>query len=113
MFSRSHPGVFQIWLHVALGKGRAAVDAANRVDIRAEPSAPVRSLALLNVARGYAYRNDDVATFHVLRKAEAESPETIAQSGHAREMCREMLRRDRRVISPDLHEFSRRIGLFE
>lgn len=112
VFNTLHVGIFRVWINVALGKNAKAVDAANRVDVMAAPSAPVRSLGLLNVARGYAGRHDDVATFYILKSAETESPETIAQSGHAREMCREMMRRDRKSISRDLHDMAERIGLF-
>lgn len=102
-----------VWVNVALGKCRAAVNAADRIDIAAIPSRPLQSLWRVNVARGYAARREDVATLHVLRQAEDASPETVAHSVHVREICREMLRRDRKAISRELHDFVRRIGIFD
>lgn len=101
-----------VWVNVAMGKCRAAVHAADRIDITTVPSRPLQSLWRVNVARGYAARREDVATLHVLRQAEEASPETVAHSIHVREICREMLRRDRKPISRELHEFVHRIGIF-
>ncbi|HEX5494941.1 MAG TPA: non-homologous end-joining DNA ligase [Mycobacteriales bacterium] len=100
-----------VWVNVALGKCRAAVNAADRIDIGTIPSRPLQALWRVNVARGYAARRQDVATLHVLRQAEEASPETVAYSVHVREICREMLRRDRKPISRELHDFVQRIGL--
>lgn len=111
-FDHRRAGLMSVWVNIALGKPRAAIAAADRLDIRGIPSAPVRSMWLVNVARGYAARRDDIATLHVLQTAETASPETVTQSAHVREICREMLRRDRRPISRELHEFARRIGIF-
>ncbi|HEY9475779.1 MAG TPA: helix-turn-helix domain-containing protein [Mycobacteriales bacterium] len=101
-----------VWVNVALGKCRAAVSAADRIDITTIPSRPLQSLWRVNVARGYAARREDVSTLHVLRQAEEASPETVAHSIHVHEICREMLRRDRKPISRELHDFVRRLDIF-
>ncbi len=101
-----------VWVNVALGKCRAAVNAADHIDITTVPSRPLQSLWRVNVARGYAARREDVSTLHVLRQAEDASPETVAHSIHVHEICREMLRRDRKPISRELHDLVRRLDIF-
>jgi hypothetical protein len=101
-----------VWVPTALGRSRAAVAAADRVDIAALESRPVESLWYINVARGHAARRDDVATLHILQQAEEASPETVAHSTNVREMCREMMVRDRKSISRDLHSLATRVGIF-
>lgn len=105
-------GMFAVHLNVALGKSRPALQASERVDWSVIPSAPIRARGIVDIARGYAARRDDVATLHVLQRAEQEHYDTTAHNVYVREITREMLRRDRRIISHELHEFARAIGVF-
>ncbi|HEX5495121.1 MAG TPA: helix-turn-helix transcriptional regulator [Mycobacteriales bacterium] len=110
-YAREGSDVIGVWVYTALGKGRTAVRVADTVDITATPSRPVQALWTINVARGYASRNEDTGTLHMMRRAEDIAPEIVARSTHVREMVRDMIRRDRRTVSPDVHQFARRIGL--
>ncbi|HEY9474898.1 MAG TPA: helix-turn-helix transcriptional regulator [Mycobacteriales bacterium] len=98
-------------VYTAMGKARQAIQAADRLDITQTPSRAVQSIWMVNVARGYAYRREDAGTLHMLRRAEQASPEIVARSAHAREMVREMVRRDRKTVARDVHEFAQRVGL--
>lgn len=111
-YSTEGASVIEVWVLAALGKYRPVAAAADRTNIATVPSRPVQALWRVNVAKGYAATRDDVATLHVLKAAEEASPEIVARNAHVREICREMLRRDRKVISLELHDFARRIGIF-
>jgi transcriptional regulator with XRE-family HTH domain len=111
-YSTEGASVIEVWVLAALGKSRRAVTAGDRMNIAIVPSRPVQALWRVNVAKGYAATRNDVATLHVLKAAEEASPEIVARNAHVREICREMLRRDRKVISVELHDFARRIGIF-
>jgi transcriptional regulator with XRE-family HTH domain len=100
-----------LWVPTALGQFRDALAVAERTDPGAVPSRPFQAWWWIHAARGYAARREDVSTLHVLQRAEDASPETVAQSTDVREMCREMLRRDRKPISRELREFAHRIGI--
>jgi hypothetical protein len=103
-----------MWVPVfsALGKGGQAIQAADRLDITRIPSKPAQSIWLVHAARGYAARREDAGALMMLKRAEALNPEQVALSTHAREITRDMIRRDRKTISKDVHGFARRIGLY-
>lgn len=98
-------------MFTALGKARKAVAAGDRLDITQTPSRAVQSLWMISVARGYAARREDAGTLHMFRQAEEVSPEIVANSAHVREIVGEMIRRDRRTISREVHQLAQRIGL--
>jgi hypothetical protein len=58
-----------------------------------------------------AGRADDVATLHMLTRAEQISPEVVARNVHVREIIRQMLRRDRTTIRAELHQLAHPVGL--
>lgn len=110
-YGREGAQVILVWINAALGKHRATIAAADSIDVTATPSRPLQALWLINTAKGYAGNNDDVATLHMLTRAEGISPEIVARNVHVREMIRQMLRRDRATIRADLHNLARNVGL--
>jgi hypothetical protein len=110
-YSQEGGELILVWINAALGRHRATIAAADRVDVSATPSRPLQSLWLVNVAKGYAGRADDVATLHLLTRAEQTSPEIVARNVHVREIIRQMLRRDRATIRAELHQLAHRVGL--
>src|SRR5262249_32307154 len=110
-FGREGSGVILVWINAALGKHAATIQAADRINVADTPSRPLQALWLVNVAKGYAGRRDDVATLHMLTRAEEISPEVVARRVHVREIIREMLRRERMTISAELHHLAPRLGL--
>lgn len=52
-YRREGGEVILVWINAALGKHRATIAAADRLDVSATPSRPLQSLWLINVAKGY------------------------------------------------------------
>lgn len=111
IFGQANVGAYAVAIPVELGRAGEAVRAAERLDPATLPSVERRSRYLIDVARGYVGKRDDVACLHILLRAEKESPEEVAHSVLVHEIVREMLRRDRRTITGDLRGLATRIGL--
>jgi hypothetical protein len=65
---------FGVQIDVTLGRYNDAARRAKTIEVDLIPSPGVRSVRLVNVARGYLARRDDVAAYHLLSKAYEESP---------------------------------------
>jgi transcriptional regulator with XRE-family HTH domain len=111
IFGQANVGAYAVGIPVELGKAGEAVRAAERLDVTHLQSVERRSRYLIDVARGYVGRRDDVAAVHVLLQAEQESPEEVAHNLIVHEIVREMLRRDRKTITHELRGLARRVGV--
>lgn len=111
IFGQTNVGAYAVGIPVELGKAGEAVRAAERLDASQLQSVERRSRYLIDVARGYVGRRDDVAAVHVLMQAENESPEEVAHNLIVHEVVREMLRRDRKTITHELRGLARRVGI--
>lgn len=110
-FGLANLGSYAIAVPVELGNPGAALKAADMFDPLGLPTRQRRSRALVDVARGYVGRHEDVAALHVLERAESESADTAAGNILVHEMVREMLRRCRGTAETEVRGFARRIGL--
>lgn len=113
IFSQVNVGAYAVAIPVELGKAGEAVRAAERLDATRLPSVERRSRYLIDVARGYVGKRDDVAAVHVLLRAEEESTEEVRYSTIVHEVVREMLRRDRKTITHELRGLARRVGVVQ
>lgn len=111
IFGQTNVGAYAVGIPVELGKAGEAVRAAERLDVANLRSVERRARYLVDVARGYVGRRDDVAALHVLLQAEQQSPEEVAHNLIVHEMVREMLRRDRKTITHELRGLAIRVGV--
>lgn len=111
IFGQTNVGAYAVGIPVELGKASEAVRAAERLDATKLQSVERRARYLIDVARGYVGKRDDVAAVHVLLQAERESVEEVAHNLIVHEMVREMLRRDRKTITHDLRGLATRVGV--
>lgn len=111
IFGQTNVGAYAVGIPVELGKAGEAVRAAERLDAAHLQSVERRARYLVDVARGYVGRRDDVAALHVLLQAERESPEEVAHNLIVHEVVREMLRRDRKTITHELRGLASRVGV--
>lgn len=111
IFGQTNVGAYAVGIPVELGKASEAVRAAERLDAAHLQSVERRARYLVDVARGYVGRRDDVAALHVLLQAEGESPEEVAHNLIVHEIVREMLRRDRKTITHELRCLAVRVGV--
>ncbi|HEX5492944.1 MAG TPA: helix-turn-helix domain-containing protein [Mycobacteriales bacterium] len=111
IFGQTNVGAYAVGIPVELGKASEAVRAAERLDAAHLQSVERRARYLVDVARGYVGRRDDVAALHVLLQAEGESPEEVAHNLIVHEIVREMLRRDRKTITHELRGLAGRVGV--
>jgi hypothetical protein len=75
------------------------------------PSAPDRSWYLIEVARGYLARRDDVATWHLLSRAYRESPETVKHGRFGRGVIQELVKRNHSVVRSEVRALANEIDL--
>ncbi|MDP8927020.1 MAG: hypothetical protein M3O70_00165 [Actinomycetota bacterium] len=102
---------YAVTMHADLMRGREATGQANRLDLRAMPSATRRSFHLIETARAYHLRHEPVATVHLLRKAHDESPDTIRYNLFARSAITELHEHGGATIRDDVADLSGKLGL--
>jgi DNA-binding XRE family transcriptional regulator len=76
IFGRGMVDAYGITMNVDLMHGADAARVADQLDLATMPSATRRSFHLIEAARSYSLRRENVATVHLLRKAYDESPDT-------------------------------------
>ncbi|HEX5493496.1 MAG TPA: helix-turn-helix domain-containing protein [Mycobacteriales bacterium] len=114
VFGHANVSAYAVAVPVELGKSRDAVTAAERrFDPTALPSVERRARSLVDVARGYAARRDDVAAIKFFEMAVRESAEEVRSCLVAHSTIQEMLRRDKRAISQELRALARQVGVLE
>ncbi|HEY9391823.1 MAG TPA: helix-turn-helix domain-containing protein [Mycobacteriales bacterium] len=114
VFGQANVAAYAVAIPVELGKSRDAVSTAERrFDPTALPSVERRARSLVDVARGYAFRRDDVAAVKFFEMALRESIEEVRNCIVAHSVIQEMLRRDKRAISHELRTLARQVGVLE
>jgi transcriptional regulator with XRE-family HTH domain len=98
-------------IDVALGRYGDAARRAESIDVDSIPSAPGRSSYLVNVARGYLARRDDVAAWHLLSRAYQESPETVKHGQFGRGIIQELVERNHSVVKSEVRALATKIDL--
>jgi hypothetical protein len=98
-------------IDVALGRYGDAARRAETIEVDSIPSAPDRSWYLIEVARGYLARRDDVATWHLLSRAYRESPETVKHGRFGRGVIQELVKRNHSVVRSEVRALANEIDL--
>jgi transcriptional regulator with XRE-family HTH domain len=96
---------------VELRRPGEALRAADTVDADAIASVPRRSRHLIEVARAHHQRDEQVAVWALLHKAERVAPETIRYNGFAREMLIDLAARPPAGFRTEVHDLCQRVGI--
>ncbi|MBV9142693.1 MAG: helix-turn-helix domain-containing protein [Pseudonocardiales bacterium] len=98
-------------IDVTLGRyGDAARRAAN-IEVASIPSVPDRSWYLVEVARGYLARRDDVAVYHLLSRAYQESPEMVKHGQFGRSVIQQLMERNHLVVRSEVRALAAKIDI--
>ena len=103
--------VYGVSIDVALGRHGEASRRAQGIEVNAIRSASERSRYLIEVARGYVARRDDIAAVHLLSRAYQESPEMVKHGRFGRSVTQELLERDHFMIKSELRTLADQIDL--
>jgi transcriptional regulator with XRE-family HTH domain len=110
-FGPVHMQVDGVSIDVALGRHGDAARRAETIEVGSIRSASGRSHYLVEVARGYLARRDDVAAWHLLSRAYQESPETVKHGRFGRGVIQELVERNHSVVKNEVHALADEIGL--
>ncbi|WP_431784311.1 helix-turn-helix domain-containing protein [Streptomyces chumphonensis] len=111
MFGRGMVDAYAVTMRADLVQGREAVEAAERVDVSAVPSATRRAFHAVETARAYALQREPVAVVHMLQKAWAESPETVRYNLFARGTVAEVAVSGPATVRRDAEVLRQRMGV--
>ncbi|MGH3978206.1 MAG: helix-turn-helix domain-containing protein [Pseudonocardiaceae bacterium] len=111
LFGRGMVDAYAITMNADLTHGRAAIRAADRLDLSAVPSATRRSFHTIETARGYQQRKEPVATVHLLRKAYDESPDTVRFNLFARSTVLELRDHGGATVRSDVTDLARKLDV--
>lgn len=103
--------VYGVQIDVALGRLTDASRRAEAIEVETIRSASERSRYLVEVARGYLARRDDIATMHLLARAYRESPEMVKHGRFGRSVTSELLERNHSVVRSEVRTLAENIGL--
>ncbi|MFD5563816.1 helix-turn-helix domain-containing protein [Kitasatospora griseola] len=110
-FSPTNVTLHRVSAAVALGDAGAAIDTARPLIHRRIP-APERQAALwVDLARAFNQQGKLSEGYRALRIAERHAAEDIRRRPDIRELVADMAARDRRGALPELHRFSRELGV--
>ncbi|MGI8798078.1 MAG: hypothetical protein ACR2GE_02085 [Pseudonocardia sp.] len=88
-----------------------AVEAADRLDLAAVPSATRRRFHLTEAARAHSLRREPVATVHLLGRAYDESPDTARFNLFARKVLPELRDRGPATIRREAAGLADKLGV--
>ncbi|WP_280273418.1 helix-turn-helix domain-containing protein [Nocardia wallacei] len=111
MFGAGNVDIHGLAISAELGDHDAVVDKISRLDIDRVPSVERRSRPLVDAARGYVKRKDDLAAVLALLDAEKISADEVHDSGLVRELVRELLMRDHARARPHVRALAVRCHL--
>ncbi len=103
--------VIAVGVETALANSADALCLADRVDAARLPSVERRVKHLLEVARSYEQRAEDLGVLHYLSRAEREAPEDLMYQPLAASLVQGLLARSRPMLLPDVEALARRAGL--
>jgi hypothetical protein len=90
MFGGPTVAAYGVTIHLETAQPGKAVDAANHINPTAIPSRTRQAAYLLDVARGYRMRGDDIAAVHLAGKAASISSDTARFSTFCRAMLTDL-----------------------
>jgi transcriptional regulator with XRE-family HTH domain len=108
-FGPTNASIQAVMVSVELGDAGAALRRAKMVD----PSkllAERRARFLIDVARAYHQRRQSEDVLRTIAEAEALTPEQVRTHRYVREMVRDLLRDERRQVTPELRALAKRVG---
>ncbi|MFI5781137.1 helix-turn-helix domain-containing protein [Nocardia sp. NPDC051570] len=111
MFGAGNVDIHGLAISAELGDHDAVLDRISRLDIDRVPSVERRSRPLIDAARGYVQRKEDLAAVLALLDAEKISADEVHDSGLVRELVREMLMRDHARARPHVRALAKRCHL--
>ncbi|MBV9140552.1 MAG: helix-turn-helix domain-containing protein [Pseudonocardiales bacterium] len=100
-----------VWIDVTLGRYSDAARRAEAIEVDSIPSPSERSDYLVNLARGYLARRDDVAAYHLLSKAYEESPELVKYGQFGRSVLHELMERNNSMVKSEVRALVAKIEL--
>lgn len=104
---------YAITMNADLLRSREATRQADRLNIDALPSATRRSFHMIETARAYQQRRENVATVHIIRRAYEESPDTVYFNAFARTAVLELAQRGGATIRAEVDDLSRKLNLVD
>ncbi|MGH8903183.1 MAG: hypothetical protein ACRDYA_16320, partial [Egibacteraceae bacterium] len=110
-FGPTNVAIHGVVIAADLGEPAEALRRAERVDLDPVPSVHRRYDFFVGVARAHSQLREDYAALWALLEAERYAPEELRYHPFAREMIRDLLRRDRRTIREELHGLADRAGV--
>jgi transcriptional regulator with XRE-family HTH domain len=102
VFGPTNVALHRVTTAIELGRNAEALDIAERVDIDQAPAVERRLTYHLDIARSYARTHNDVAAVHMIQRAHTSSPEELRYNLLARETLRQLMRRAKPAVMPDL-----------
>jgi transcriptional regulator with XRE-family HTH domain len=109
-FGPTNASIQAVMVSVELGDAGAALRRAKTVDA-SKLLAERRARFLIDVARAYHQRRQSDDVLRTITEAEALTPEQVRTHRYTREMVRDLLRDERRSVTPDLRALARRVGV--
>jgi hypothetical protein len=109
-FGPTNVALHAVAVAVELGRTGEALRAAAAVD-PASLSVERRARFLVDVARSHAQARSAEQAVRTLRQAEELAPELVRYHAMCREMVRDLMRRSRGRLSPELQGLARRMGV--
>jgi transcriptional regulator with XRE-family HTH domain len=109
-FGPTNVSIQAVMVAVELGDAGTALRRAATVDA-SKLLAERRARFLIDVARAYHQRRQTDDVLRTLAEAEALTPEQVRTHRYVREMVRDLLRDERRPVTPDLRALAKRIGV--
>ncbi|MGH8904825.1 MAG: helix-turn-helix domain-containing protein [Egibacteraceae bacterium] len=111
IFGPTNVAIHGVVICAELGEPAEALRRAEHVEVAPVPTQERRFSFFIGLARAHSQLREDYATLWALLKAERNSPEDLRYHPFAREMIRDLLRRDRRTIREELHGLADRAGV--
>jgi transcriptional regulator with XRE-family HTH domain len=108
-FGPTNVSIQAVMVAVELGDAGTALRRAKTVDA-SKLLAERRARFLIDVARAYHQRRQSDDVLRTLAEAEALTPEQVRSHRYVREMVRDLLRDERRPVTPELRALAKRVG---
>jgi transcriptional regulator with XRE-family HTH domain len=114
-FGPTNVAIHQVSVAAELGDAETAIQHAEQIDTSSLPDVlrSRRAQVHLDAAWAYAQHNDDSAVVINLMETERVAPQMLRYNVVAREILRELLKRERRTATPGLRALAARAGVLK
>jgi len=110
-FGPTNVGVHRAAVALEMSRAGEALRIAERVDVEQTPSLERRHAHYLHLARAYAIRRDDLASAHMLLRADQEIPEESRLNVALRAVVRELVTRETPTTRSVVRPLAERLGI--